>query len=77
MQALLNIKELARCTGLAVQTIYNRLNTCGDLPPAIRLGRSLRWREEDVEYWISTKVEFSSSHKQQGFAAPLSRRKRS
>ncbi|WP_297575971.1 AlpA family transcriptional regulator [uncultured Deefgea sp.] len=55
MDRLIDIKELSQTISLAEQTIYNRFNTGGDLPPAIKLGRSLRWRESDVAAWIASK----------------------
>jgi predicted DNA-binding transcriptional regulator AlpA len=57
MDRLLTPTMLAETTGLAKQTIYNRLSSGGDLPPTIRLGkRALRWRESDVDAWIANKV---------------------
>jgi prophage regulatory protein len=57
MDRLLTPTMLAETTGLAKQTIYNRLSCGGDLPPTIQLGkRALRWRESDVEAWIANKV---------------------
>ncbi|QLG89930.1 helix-turn-helix domain-containing protein [Chitinibacter bivalviorum] len=55
MDRLIDIKELSETISLAEQTIYNRFNKGGDLPPAIKLGRSLRWRESDVAAWIASK----------------------
>lgn len=55
MDRLIDIKELSQTISLAEQTIYNRFNKGGDLPPAIKLGRSLRWRESDVAAWIASK----------------------
>jgi predicted DNA-binding transcriptional regulator AlpA len=31
---------------------WHRLRAAGKLPPAVRLGRALRWRRRDVELWI-------------------------
>lgn len=50
-------RMLCDVTGLKLQTIYNRINTGGDLPPIVRLGRSLRWRDCDVQDWIAKKIE--------------------
>ncbi|WP_035853782.1 helix-turn-helix transcriptional regulator [Deefgea rivuli] len=55
MNRFLNIKQLSEIIGLAEQTIYNRVNTGGDLPSTLKLGRSLRWRESDVEEWMNSK----------------------
>jgi predicted DNA-binding transcriptional regulator AlpA len=47
--------ELATLLGLAPRTIYNRLNTGGDLPPVVRLGRLPRFFFKDVEPWLEKK----------------------
>lgn len=31
---------------------WHRLRAAGKLPPAIKLGRSCRWRRRDLELWI-------------------------
>ena len=47
---LLDSGALADRWNVPVQTIYG-LRYRGDSPPAIRVGRELRWRLEDVEAW--------------------------
>lgn len=44
---LINIEQLAICLGLSKAACYRR-HQRGQLPPAVRIGRSLRWRVEDV-----------------------------
>nr|WP_225936262.1 helix-turn-helix domain-containing protein [Caballeronia sp. NK8] len=46
---------LAAFLGLAVQTIYNRHSSGGDLPSAIKLGNRIRFRSEDVDAWLDAK----------------------
>lgn len=53
MDRLLTPAELAQMLGLAVQTIYNRLNEGRPLPPHVRIGRLLRFRLSDVLAWIA------------------------
>lgn len=55
MDQLLTPKMLAAALCLAEQTIYNRHSTGGDLPPAIKLGRLLRFRQDDVNSWLERK----------------------
>jgi predicted DNA-binding transcriptional regulator AlpA len=55
MQPLLSPKALAAILGLAVQTIYNRHSSGGDLPTAIKLGNRLRFRPGDVDAWMDAK----------------------
>ena len=52
VEQLLSPKALAALLGLAEQTIYNRHSLGGDLPPAIKLGRALRFRPADVVAWL-------------------------
>ena len=59
MGQLLSPKALALLLGIAEQTIYNRHSMGGDLPPALKLGRLLRFRSEDVDIWLSTQAEKS------------------
>lgn len=52
---LITPTELASLIGLAPRTIYNRINTSGDLPPVLRLGRLPRFALTDVQAWIDAK----------------------
>lgn len=55
---LLDTNQLADLLGITVEAIYSRRQRGGDsLPPALRIGRSLRWRIEDVESWLSERRE--------------------
>lgn len=53
VEQLLTPKTLAETLGLAEQTIYNRHSAGGDLPPSIKLGRLLRFRQADVAAWLA------------------------
>lgn len=57
VQQLLTPQTLAAMLGLAVQTIYNRHSTGGDLPRVTKLGRLLRFRPTDVEVWLEGQQE--------------------
>lgn len=52
MDRLLTPRELSALIALAQQTIYNRRTTGGDLPPAIVLGRRVRFKVADVQQWM-------------------------
>lgn len=56
MEQLLTPKQLGEAIGLAVQSVYNRFSTGGDLPPALKIGRALRFRASDVEIWLASKI---------------------
>ena len=53
---LLTIEEVAEITGLAVRTIYVRGGGTKTLP-RVKIGHTLRWREQDVRDWINRHVE--------------------
>lgn len=57
MDALINIEGLAKKLGISEPTIYRRRSKGYSLPPAIRIGRALRWRESDVNAWLADQVE--------------------
>lgn len=57
MQQLLTPKALAAFLGLAVQTIYNRHSSGGDLPTAMKIGPRLRFHPDDVDAWMAVKRE--------------------
>jgi predicted DNA-binding transcriptional regulator AlpA len=62
MDRLLTPRELSALIALAQRTIYNRRATGGDLPPAIILGRRLRFRASDVERWMEKHKENWDKH---------------
>lgn len=57
MDRLLSPLELSRILGFAEQTIYNRKAQGMPLPPYIRVGRFLRFRESEVKAWIDSLAE--------------------
>ncbi len=59
MEKLLTPEELGQVLGLSTQTIYNRRAQGLPLPPAIKWGRMLRFRQQDVIDWIEHRVENS------------------
>lgn len=62
MDRLLTPRELSALIALALRTIYNRRATGGDLPPAIVLGRHLRFKASDVERWMEKHKEYRNKH---------------
>ncbi len=54
---LLDVGDLCRLLGLTKKALYNRRYREGALPPAIRVGASLRWRPADVEVWLQENRE--------------------
>lgn len=56
MAKLMSSTELADYLGVPLQTLYKwRVQKQG--PRAIRLGRALHWRVEDVEAWLDSRLE--------------------
>ncbi len=62
MDRLLTPRELSALIALAPRTIYNRRANGGDLPPAIVLGRRVRFKAIDVHQWMEGHRERRSEH---------------
>ena len=56
---LLTTDELAQYLGLEAGAIRTRLHRGQDLPPYIKLGRQYRWRLEDVDAWLKSRLVHS------------------
>ena len=54
-EILMSPQELADLLKLPLQSIYQQRYAGGDLPPAIKIGRHLRYRESDVYCWLQAK----------------------
>lgn len=64
MEALLTAKDLAKILRYTELSIYNLASTRPhSLPPAVRLGRSLRWHPKVVESWLEQKAGISTNSK--------------
>lgn len=53
---LRSINEFAQLTGVPVATIRH-WRVRGECPPAIRLGKRLYWKEQEILDWIEAKFE--------------------
>jgi excisionase family DNA binding protein len=49
---LLSYAEAAAHIGVAPQTLYN-MRTAGTAPPAVRIGRLVRYRHADLDEWVN------------------------
>jgi predicted DNA-binding transcriptional regulator AlpA len=54
-QTLHTPESLSAFLGVPVATLY-RWRTTGDGPPALKIGRHLRYRPRDVERWLDQKA---------------------
>ncbi len=50
-QALMSARQVAELLNISTRTLW-RLKSAGRLPAAIRIGKSIRWRREDLDTWI-------------------------
>tara|TARA_R110002073_G_scaffold149534_14_gene303345 strand:+ start:5673 stop:5921 length:249 start_codon:yes stop_codon:yes gene_type:complete len=48
---LVNARELAKLLSVSERTLY-RLKSAGELPAAVVLGGSVRWRLSEIRQWI-------------------------
>lgn len=58
-EALLDTEALGRRIGKTPGAIYT-MRCRGGGPPAIRIGRTLRWRRSVVEMWLESNAEPSA-----------------
>ncbi len=56
MQRLLTSAEVAELLAVPVATLY-KWRYAGSGPPAIRLGKYLRWDPSEVEKWLAERVD--------------------
>jgi prophage regulatory protein len=54
---LIKLKEVMHCTGLARSTIYKYISAEIFPKPVPLGGRAVAWIEEEIQAWISDKVE--------------------
>ena len=48
---LLTVKQVADALSVSERHVH-KLNNSGRLPRPVRLGRSVRWRREELESWV-------------------------
>lgn len=48
---LLNVRDVAKLTGLAERTVH-RFADCGKMPAPVRIGGAVRWRAGEIREWI-------------------------
>ena len=56
IEKLLTIEDVSEITGIAVKTLYIRGGGTNTLP-RVKIGGSVRFREQDVRDWINRNVE--------------------
>lgn len=52
---LINVRELAALLKMNAAHVRDRLTKRADFPRAHRVGRSLRWKAEEVDKWIESR----------------------
>ena len=57
------VEEVAAALNISKRTIW-RMESCGELPPAIRMGRVVRWSAQEIRGWIARKQEESRRKKE-------------
>ncbi len=55
VEQLMTLREVATLVQVPPKTIY-RWRSLGQGPPGLRIGRHVRFRREDVEAWIETRL---------------------
>ena len=49
---MMTVKEVAEALGVSERSVW-RWSATGILPPGIKIGASVRWREETIEQWLA------------------------
>lgn len=57
MDVMWSVDDLAEYLHVSRKTIFNRLWRREELPPFIKTGRTVLFREEDVKQWLDSKVQ--------------------
>lgn len=57
MSQLFDIETLAAYLDVSKATIYGWRHDKADCPPAMKLQNRLRWRREDVDRWLESRLE--------------------
>ncbi len=60
MTAVLNVKQAAVRTGLSAHTL-NNMRCSGTGPRYLKLGRAVRYSENELEAWLSARAVTSTS----------------
>lgn len=75
LSRLLTVEELADLLQVPTKTIYAwRYKGIG--PPAVPVGKYLRFRTEDVAAWLDTRADSARSDKRRGVLRPRPRSNR-
>ncbi len=61
---LLTVDQLAKKLSVSVRHVW-RLHADIQLPGAIYLGRSVRWRESDIDKWIANGCNYTTDVSEQ------------
>ena len=60
MTALLSQRDCARLLGLSVRTL-ERMRVSGTGPKFLKIGNAVRYRLQDIEAWLASRVVSSTS----------------
>ena len=55
-KSLLTIVDVGQMIGLGRSSIYT-LRASGDFPAPVKIGRSVRWRADEVQVWINRRSD--------------------
>ena len=57
LEDLLSIQEASKKIGMAVGTIYNRINNTKDFPiPFLKVGRLIKFKPSDIDRYLKTRI---------------------
>ena len=54
---LVDVVGLSAQLGVSVSSIYRRRSLGESLPPALKIGGAVRWRQSDIDAWLEQQLE--------------------
>ena len=57
MDVMWSVDDLAKYLHVSRKTIFNRIWWCEKLPPFIKTGRTILFREGDVKTWLDSEIQ--------------------
>lgn len=57
---LRDANDLAEQLGMSISSVYRKRSLGEPLPPALKIGSQVRWRQSDIDAWLLEQMENAS-----------------
>ena len=68
-ETLLNVRGVAQILAVSIRQVW-RLHSQGLLPKPLRIGGSVRWRQEDLAAWLDARCPATQAEGRKGAESP-------